>query len=171
MKLTSAEKAYFFTCIKNLLDSEQVRQMDSYMQHGHTSCLQHSIAVSYYSYALCRRFDLTCDESGLIRAALLHDFFLYDWHDRKKGHKWHGFKHPGTALSNAEHYFKLSDLERDIIAKHMWPLTLRIPKYKESLIVCLIDKYCSIFEIVAPLFGNNYNGILLYCRGKVGASV
>ena len=38
-------------------------------------------------------------------------------------------------------------MERDIIKKHMFPLTLTPPAYKESLLVCLVDKACSIYEI------------------------
>jgi uncharacterized protein len=60
----------------------------------------------------------------------------------------HGFIHPKLALKNAEENFQLSDLEKDIIVKHMWPLTVKFPKYKESYVVCLVDKYCSIQEIV-----------------------
>ena len=35
----------------------------------------------------------------------------------------------------------LSAIEEDIILKHMWPLTLRIPKYKESFLIMFLDKY------------------------------
>jgi len=41
----------------------------------------------------------------------------------------------------------LNDTEKDIIEKHMWPLTIRLPKNKESLVVSLVDKYCSFMEI------------------------
>ncbi len=33
------------------------------------------------------------------------------------------------------------------ILKHMWPLTIVPPKYKESYIVAGIDKYCALMEI------------------------
>ena len=45
-----------------------------------------------------------------------------------------------------------NEIEKDIIAKHMWPLTLRhVPKYKESIIVTMVDKYCSTKETFEPL--------------------
>ena len=82
-----------------------------------------------------------------MRGALLHDYFLYDWHIPDENRPLHGRYHPSAALKNAEEDFELSDMERDIIKKHMFPLTLTPPAYKESLLVCLVDKACSIYEI------------------------
>ena len=42
--------------------------------------------------------------------------------------------------------FDLNDMEKDIIVKHMWPLTIVPPKFKESYIVTLVDKYCATKE-------------------------
>ena len=61
----------------------------------------------------------------------------------------HGRYHPGAALKNAEQDFDLSDRERDIIKKHMFPLTLTPPAFKESFLVSLVDKGCSVYEIFA----------------------
>ena len=43
-------------------------------------------------------------------------------------------------------YDELNDLEKDVIVKHMWPLTIKFPKYKESYIVTFVDKYCATVE-------------------------
>ena len=41
----------------------------------------------------------------------------------------------------------LSKLALDIIAKHMWPLTLpSYPRYRESLVVSTADKICAVAE-------------------------
>ena len=48
----------------------------------------------------------------------------------------------GYSLKN----FTLNDLEKDVIVKHMWPLTIKFPKYKESYIVTFVDKYCATVE-------------------------
>ena len=62
-------------------------------------------------------------------------------------HKWHGFSHAHTALLNASTRFSLTDKEKDIIAHHMWPLNLtKVPRSREALLVCLVDKYCSTVE-------------------------
>ena len=70
-----------------------------YYQHGSTSVYSHSVQVAFFSLYLSRKLKLRVNERALIRGALLHDYFLYDWHDRDHGHSLHGFTHPGTALN------------------------------------------------------------------------
>ena len=41
----------------------------------------------------------------------------------------------------------MNRIEADIISKHMFPLTFNPPRYKESVIVCIVDKVCSIYEV------------------------
>lgn len=60
----------------------------------------------------------------------------------------HAFTHPKTALENASKLFSLNEKECDIILKHMWPVTIKLPKYKESYIITLVDKYCALEESV-----------------------
>lgn len=81
-----------------------------------------------------------------VRGALLHDYFLYDWHQPHKEYGLHGFTHPSTALRNAVQDFDLNAVERNIIARHMFPLVPIPPRYRESVIVCLADKFCSLNE-------------------------
>ena len=49
-------------------------------------------------------------------------------------------------VENSLKNFTLNDLEKDVIVKHMWPLTIKFPKYKESYIVTFVDKYCATVE-------------------------
>ena len=84
-----------------------------------------------------------------MRGALLHDYFLYDWHEKDPEHRLHGFHHPSTALKRASEDFRLSELERDIILHHMFPLTLFPPRSREAMIVCVVDKWCGIYETVS----------------------
>jgi uncharacterized protein len=59
----------------------------------------------------------------------------------------HGFDHPQEAFENALHvYGDITTIERDIILRHMWPLTLVPPRYSESMIVSLVDKVVSLGE-------------------------
>lgn len=121
-------------------------QMDQYMQHGQVTCYWHSIAVAYISLRVLRFLKIRHDRRSLIIGALLHDYFLYDWHTPDKWHRWHGFRHPGFALRNARRDINLSNRAADIISKHMFPLTIKPPIYRESMVVCLVDKGCSIYE-------------------------
>lgn len=134
-------------CIADLLAHDKVREMNNYIQHGSVTCLEHCINVSYYSFLICKRMRLNYKSAA--RAALLHDLFLYDWHSQNPHKGLHGFNHPKIALKNALKYFLLSEKECEIIKKHMWPLTLVLPKYMESYVVLMVDKYCAIKEFLS----------------------
>lgn len=133
----------------DILDSDKMASEKNFMQHGTTSCYEHSIMVACMSVTLARRFRISVDERSMVRGALLHDYFLYDWHVPDKSHRLHGFTHPFAALKNAERDFELNAMERDIIVKHMFPLNPFLPKYKESVLVCLADKMCALKETFA----------------------
>lgn len=138
--------ADYINIVNDILCNKNFQSMDNYIQHGKTSTKMHSINVSYLSYKLCKKLNLK--HNAAARAALLHDYYLYDWHTHYKetGLRFHGFTHPRTALNNALKEFTLSKLEQDIILKHMWPLTFVPPKHLEGFVVTLVDKYCSIAE-------------------------
>lgn len=146
MQLTPIEENDFITYITPLLKHPEVQRMSTFIQHGHTTCLEHSLAVTYYSYVFSRYFNLDVNYENLIRGALLHDFFLYDWHIKGSHKPLHGLRHPNIALKNAQKHFNLTSIECDIISHHMWPLTLSPPHSKEAYIVTLIDKWCSLRE-------------------------
>ena len=144
--LSEDEINFFNKCIKDLCKNTNFLSMDQFIQHGNTSCLWHSIAVAYYSYCFFKYFHINCDEKSLIYGALLHDYFLYDWHDKDKSHRFHGFTHGKKALINASKHYSLNKKEIDIIKNHMFPLTLVPPHHRESILVSLSDKVCSSLE-------------------------
>lgn len=149
IKKKEIENLVFKSYLEEMLQKKKFLKMNRYIQHGNTSCLLHSIAVSYYSYRLCKFFRIKVHEKELIRGALLHDYFLYDWHQKYNPSRnvgLHGRVHPKIALFNARKDFSINYLEEDIIEKHMFPLTFYFPKYRESIIICLVDKACSLYE-------------------------
>ena len=91
---------------------------------------------------------LSVNRKAMIRGALLHDYFLYDWHNPDNGHRLHGFSHPYTSLKNAKRDYSITKWEADIIVKHMFPLTIVPPQTKEAWIVCLADKICAGEETI-----------------------
>lgn len=135
---------------RRLLELERHTRLDElkgYIQHGNTSCFMHSLAVAYVSFFIARRLHLHCNFTSLLVGALLHDYFLYDWHDSSRSERWHGFRHPTIAWRNASRDWKLDHVEADIIRRHMFPLTPVPPTHLEGILVCLADKFCSTYEI------------------------
>lgn len=137
----------------DILASNLFRESDRYLQHRHTSVMRHSIRVAELSMKFAdaaEKIGIRIDERALIRGALLHDYFGYDFHSAEApGNlhpKLHGFYHPGIAARNAERDFGLSERERSIILHHMWPLTPVPPTCRESWIVMVADKCCALKE-------------------------
>lgn len=157
----------FQNIVKELIENETVLEMKNYMQHCDTDCFEHCYTASYYSYRLCKKLKL--DYKSAARAAMLHDLFLYDWRVKNDRTGLHAFTHPQTACDNAERLFELNEKEKDIIKKHMWPVTVVPPKYKEGYVLTLVDKYCAIEETADYLSKKNvfkyayvlFSGILL----------
>ena len=146
--LTKAETDLFLNCIQDLLNNPDVQKMKTFIHHGHTTCYIHCVCVAYFAFLFALRTHSNVNLSDLTRGAMLHDFFLYDWHEKNAGHphNLHGFQHPAIALKNAEKCFDLDAVEKDIIKHHMWPLTPALPHYKETYVITLADKYCAIAE-------------------------
>ncbi len=120
-----------------------------FVQHGDVSVYEHVVAVAVESCRMAdalARHGVTVDRPSLVRGALLHDYFLYDWHDPDPSHRLHGFRHPFFALRNAEDDFTLGERERNIIARHMFPLVPVPPTCREAWIVCGADKLVALRE-------------------------
>lgn len=140
----------FYTCVYDLLSDKQVQSMHAISQHAEgIDCFDHSLFVAYVSFCLCRRWGL--DAVAAARAGLLHDLYLCNWADTDVGLFRRLVVHPMMALGNARR-FGLSELEEDIIRTHMWPVTLRaLPRHRESWVVSLADKLCTLSEI-SPVY-------------------
>lgn len=133
----------YLSCVEDLLENSEVKDLDNFSQHIGTSRLQHSLNVSYYSFILSKF--LGCDYRSAARAGILHDLYLYDRHEDKTDEN-HIFRHPKEALKNAEELTELNEIEKDAIVNHMWPLSKSFPKYKESYMVSAADKYAALLE-------------------------
>lgn len=146
-RLREVWKNDFYVCVKELATHPVVLRMKLYPHHGNSNCYRHSMNVAYYNYVICRL--LGRDARSAARGGMLHDLFLYDWHTHtaRTGDHFHGLTHPRKALENAEKFFELNKIEKDIILNHMWPVTLlRFPKTLEGFIATCTDKYCGACE-------------------------
>lgn len=136
----------FQNIIKDITENSSVLSLKEHVQHMKGSRYEHCYEVAYYTYVLSKKLGL--DYISATRGAMLHDFYFYDWRNKGvEGQKhFHAYRHPRIALHNATENFELNEVERDIILKHMWPLTVPLPRFSESYIVTLVDKYCATKE-------------------------
>ncbi len=133
----------FSELTQELLANPLVQRMSEMKQHSDAAnLLEHSLYTAYVAYKLCGIFNLNTEET--VRGALLHDFRL-----EEDPSALSLFTHSGLAVKQAAENFDLSELEKDIIRSHMWPVTpLKFPKSKEALIVNLADTYCATIEFL-----------------------
>lgn len=121
--------------------------MKHHRHHVKSNTFDHSIKVAYLCYRHHKRFHSKMNLEELIRGALLHDYYLYDWHEKDPSHRFHGFTHPKRALTNAlRQYPNLTKTERDMIRHHMFPLTPIPPKTKGGWLICFYDKIAAISD-------------------------
>ena len=138
-----------------LLSHEKLKSLNNFSQHYKCTRLQHSIDVSYYSFYIAKLLKL--DYVSTAKAGLLHDLHYHEKTCFKENVKTLR-SHPKEALQNALEICDLNDMERDIIKRHMWLITLRPPKYKEGYIVTFVDKYCAAKEFFSSIFSKNFTG-------------
>jgi uncharacterized protein len=135
---------------EDILNSESFSKSHKFIQHGDVSVLEHSISVSCLCVYLARKTHLKFDYKALVRGALLHDYFQYDWHE--KGHRLHGYRHADKALQNAADDYAITPIEAQMIARHMFPLNIRPPRTREGVILCIADKICTTKEVFSKPF-------------------
>lgn len=143
MPESTADGREFLALIRPLLRHPAVNVLSTYRHHMTIDRLQHVISVAYLAYHICLDKGLDAKEAAV--AALLHDLFYFD---SERGdaprHPW--LRHPAIAWENASPLYPFTELGRDVICRHMWPLTRRLPETREGRIVCWADKYCAMRE-------------------------
>ena len=120
---------------------EEFDKLKDINHHGITR-YDHSIRVAYYTYFVTKFLGFNYEEATV--AALLHDFFTDEVENELGIFKLR--RHPKHALNNASKYFYLTELQKDIISTHMFPITFTPPKYLESWVVDIVDDISAIYE-------------------------
>lgn len=144
--------------LTDLLHHPLVLKLDNFTQHLHTSRLQHSFNVAYYSYRFSRW--LGYDVRATVRAALLHDLFLYEWRTEQPILGSHIDVHPQMALETAQSITDVTPLMADIIRAHMWPLGQVKPQSKEAYLVQAMDKLATLMEVTQQLHQRSLKPVL-----------
>ena len=151
---------------RDILTHPRFQQLREFKHHGEgNSVYDHSLAVAESAYAIALRMRLSEDETAsIVRAALLHDFFGYDWRSdrfhafqsRRTGLKrlgrMHAFIHGDIAAARARATFGLNDRECEAIARHMFPLAA-MPRTRIAWIVTLSDKIVASREMAVAVGG------------------
>lgn len=126
---------------------------------GENSLYIHSVDTARCAYRLARKFRMREDRvRAVTRAALLHDFFGYDWQsDRHKRfmHRYSGWKrvrhmhafiHGAHAARRADRLFGLDQRQQQAITSHMFPLA-PWPRNSEAWVLTLADKLVASKEV------------------------
>lgn len=74
LTLTWQERRELYQMLRPYLKNEKVQQMNTYIQHGSVSTLQHCKYVAEMSCWLNHRLHIGANPRALVVGALLHDF-------------------------------------------------------------------------------------------------
>lgn len=136
----------YLSIINRIINNNEFKKLES-IKHHNTNRMNHSIKVSYYSYKIAKK--LKFDYEDVAVGGLLHDFYseeISNCNKFKDKLTLFSTKHPKDAVKNAINNFELTEKEINIIKTHMFPVDYKVPKYKESWLVCIVDKILSLGE-------------------------
>ena len=158
----------WFLYVEDILLSDEFQKRKLFMHHYNLSVWDHSILVSFNSFLAAKYFNASARVCAI--AGLLHDFYTQAWiyneelakidngkylsefYVKKPLFKMHAFVHGDDAASNALKYFPelVNDRILNSIKRHMFPVTIIPPKYKEGFLITSIDKLNSVRELPSP---------------------
>jgi len=150
----------YYDIVKEIINDLEFQKRKDYLHHENESVFDHVLEVSYYSYLYCKDHNLDYISAAI--GGLLHDFYPTPWQgvnvEHKKFFQKHGFVHAREAKENALKFFPqyMNPKIENIILRHMFPLNITPPKYKEAWVITMIDKRMSL-----KIF-KNPKGILKY---------
>lgn len=147
IKLKLMNKIYndkeFMKIASPILSNKEFIKTKTIIHHG-TTRFNHSVRVAYLSYKMSRA--LGGDASAIVRAGVLHDFFLARDDKNIVAETKMLIKHPVIAKENAINYFGVNKKEQNIIEAHMFPISSVTPQSKEAWIVSVCDKLVAMLE-------------------------
>lgn len=180
----------WYDTVKSILLHDEFQRRKLFLHHHNLSVWEHSILVSYKCFLASKYYG--GDSRVCAIAGLLHDFYPQAWiwndklaeldngkylsefHIKKPLFKMHGFVHGKEAAKNYVKYFPELEDKRitNAIERHMFPLTLKAPRYFEGYILTSIDKLNSVRELpnvsfIASGFKNKAISILKKIFNKI----
>lgn len=148
MKISNELKTKLEEIYQTFLHDEKILRMKNIPMHRGSNCYIHSFKVTKLAIKRATRHKKGNLEVILL-AAILHDYYLYDWRIEKEKKNEHLYKHPSIAIQNAIRDFGIHEPVKKAIETHMWPINFtHFPSSKEARIITLADKTIYIKEIV-----------------------
>lgn len=156
----------WFLIVEDILLSDEFQKRKLFAHHHNISVWDHSILVSFKSFVVAKHYNANTYICAV--AGLLHDFYTQAWIKtpeiealdngkyaqslkikRKPIWKMHGFTHAKDASINYVKYFPELENKKitNSIRRHMFPLTIIPPRYKEGVIITIVDKLNSCSEL------------------------
>lgn len=80
--------------LRYLENCGRINETKNYIQHGSISVYTHCVNVARMSVKIAKWLPIQVNMDALVIGALLHDYFLYDWHDGEGRHL------PGSLIQN-----------------------------------------------------------------------
>lgn len=157
--------AEWYEIVEEILLSDEFQKRKLFFHHHEMTVWDHSTLVSFKAFLYAKTFKADIRVCAI--AGLLHDFYPWTWiyneeleelddgiylEEVKTKHslfKKHGFTHAKAAALNYVKYFPQLENKKitNAIKRHMFPLNIVPPRYKESYIVTLVDKINSVHEL------------------------
>lgn len=142
----------YLNIVSPILNNKEFKKRKNFKHHENVSLYEHLLAVSYMSYVICKKRGWNYRDAAI--GGLLHDFYYKPWQDnvlkKEKFFHQHGFVHAKEAMYNSYKCFpKLMNKRiENIIVRHMFPLNIIPPRYKEGWVVTYADKRLSLDVVI-----------------------
>lgn len=153
----------FIDIIKPIIDHPEFQKRKDFLHHESQSVYDHSVNVSYIVFKKAKK-KRNIDIKSAVIGAILHDFYYKPWQnckEKKPFFKKHGFIHAREALENSKKIFPelMNPIIENCILRHMFPLNIIPPAYKESWMVTFADKKDSLCILKHPSCYLKYLGL------------
>ncbi len=142
--MTKSQREEFDFIINDIVNDNNFKELDRELHHG-ISRYNHSYRVARGVYLLTKSLGFSTYVEAT-RAALMHDFY-FDFQLENKNKRKQFIEHPTLAVLNANKYFSLNEMQKNMIESHMFPTCRKLPKYKESICLTLVDKLVALYEM------------------------
>ena len=156
----------YLNIVSPILFSSEFQKRKKWKHHESCSLYEHCLAVSYLAYKICKKKKLNYNDAAI--GGLLHDFYYRPWQEHLDEKvplfSQHGFVHAREAMENSYRFYPemMNDRISNIIERHMFPLNIIPPKYREGWIVNYADKRLSMDVVINIKALPKYLGLSRY---------